>query len=59
MPTLTKTKDRPLDGRTPNMSISHSAYMRGLKKLRLQAKREHRQLITNDGVEDYRVSSTK
>lgn len=50
---IVKTQDRPLDGRTPNMSISTANYLKGLEKLRAQAKAEHRKLITNNGVEDY------
>ena len=63
---LTKMQDRPLDGRTLNMSISHKAYVSGLEKLREQAymsdleklreraKKEKKKLLTNDGIEDYR-----
>jgi len=50
---ITKIKDRPLDGRTPNISISTKTYLKGLNNLREQAKKEKRKLITNDGIEDY------
>jgi hypothetical protein len=53
MKKIVKVKDRPLDGRTPHISISAKNYQKGLEKLREQAKREKRKLITNDGVENY------
>lgn len=55
MKKLTSVKDRPIDGRVPNMTISSSTYQKGLKKLREQAKKEHRQLLTDAGIEDYRL----
>ena len=42
-----------------NMSISSERYEKGLEKLRQQAKKEKRKLITNYGVEDYRDESEK
>ena len=45
--------ERPLDGRTPNMTISSKMYKEGLENLRKQAKKERRKLITNYGIEDY------
>jgi len=53
MKKITKVSERPLDGRTPHMSISHKTYQKGLKNLRKQAKKEHKKLLTNNGVEDY------
>lgn len=53
MKKIVKTSERPLDGRTPHISISHKNYMIGLKKLRKQAKKEKRKLITDDGIENY------
>ncbi len=53
MKKITKVKNRDIDGRTPNMSISRKNYLNGLEKLRKQAKKEKRNLITNDGIEDY------
>jgi hypothetical protein len=50
---IIKVKDRPIDGRTPTMSISGKLYLKGLVKLRKQAKEEKRKLMTNNGIEDY------
>jgi len=43
---------RDIDAR-PNVSISHKVYQKGLEKLRKQAKKEKRRLITRKGIEDY------
>lgn len=50
---IARVSERPIDGRTPNMSISTLTYQKGLENLREQAKREHRKLLTNEGIEDY------
>ena len=50
---ITRTKDRPIDARIPNISISHKTYLKVLRKLRRKAKIEKRKLLTEDGVEDY------
>jgi len=53
MKKITKVKNRTIDGRCPKMSISHKTYKKGLDKLRNKAKKEHKLLLTDDGVEDY------
>ena len=53
MKKITKVADRDIDGRTPHMSISVKMYDRVMKKLRKQAKKEKKRLVTNNGIEDY------
>ena len=53
MKKLTPVANRPIDGRIPHMSISSKTYREGFAKLREQAKREKKKLITENGVEDY------
>ena len=53
MKKLIQVKNRPLDGRTPSMTISRVSYLNGLAKLRKQAKKEKKKLITNGGIEYY------
>ena len=54
MKPIRKVKDKPLDARCPNISLSSERYQKGLQKLRNQAKAEHRELLTDNGIEDYR-----
>lgn len=53
---LIPTKDRPLNCSTrgATCSVSRRQYEGALKRMRAQAKREKRLLITNEGQEDYR-----
>jgi len=50
---LVPASESPLDGRVPAMSISSKMYEKGLARLRAQAKREHKKLLTEKGLEDY------
>lgn len=54
MKRIIRVKDRPIDGRHPRISFSRANYLKGLEKLREQAKKEKRQLLTDSGIEDYR-----
>jgi len=56
MAKIIKVSNQPIDGRTPQISISKKNYLEGLENLRKQAKKEKRKLITNEGIEDYTQS---
>ena len=53
MKKITKVKDKSIDGKIPNISISRQKFIKGLEKLRKQAKKEKRKLITDNSIEDY------